>query len=117
MLEQILKNLISAVKGAHAALFLDGDGEAVAQAGETTNDIKLLGAWKEIHMDRIKEIALRLGLGPVRAVLFSLDEGSELIAPVSGDYSLLLFLSPYADIPSAMTGLMKAIELVRKDIE
>ena len=117
MLDQILNELITSVRGASAAIFVDGDGEAIVQAGETKKDIKLLGAWKEIHLDRIKEITGSLGLGSVKAVLFSLDEGNELIVPVDPDYCLILFMSPYADILHAMTELDKAIVLVKKDIE
>lgn len=117
MLEQILNDLVTTAVGARAAIFLDGDGESIAQAGTTASDMKLLGAWKEIHLDSIKEITERLGLGSVDAVLFSLEEGSELIAPVAGDYCLLLFLSNYADIQDAMGKLKTAIELLQKEIE
>lgn len=117
MLDKILNDLLSAVKGASAAIFVDGDGEAVVQAGDTQRDIRLLGAWKEIHLDRIKEITAQLGLGSVQAVLFSLDEGNELIAPVGQDYCLILFMSSYSDIRQAMAEMMKSIELLKKDIE
>ena len=116
MLEQILNDLIKNVRGASAAIFVDGDGEAIMQAGEARTDIKLLGAWKEIHLDRIKEITDRLGLGSVKAVLFSLDEGNELIAPVDPDYCLILFMSSFADVRQAMTELEKTIVLIMKDI-
>jgi predicted regulator of Ras-like GTPase activity (Roadblock/LC7/MglB family) len=110
LLETILGKLITSVDGAHAAIFLDNDGEAIAQSGEVSVDVKLLGAWKEIHLDHIKEITGRLGLGTVHAVLFSLDEGNELIAPVLNDYCLLLLLSPYANLHGAMAALRTAID-------
>jgi predicted regulator of Ras-like GTPase activity (Roadblock/LC7/MglB family) len=116
VLDQILKDLISAVKGASAAIFVDGDGEAIVQAGDSQKDIRLLGAWKELHLDRIKEITTQLGLGSVRAVLFSLDEGNELIAPVGTDYCLVLFMSCYSDIRQAIAAMMKAIDLLNKEI-
>jgi len=117
VLEQILGDLITSVRGASAAIFVDGDGEAIVQAGEAEKDIRLLGAWKEIHLDRINEITGGLGLGTVKAVLFSLDEGNELIVPVAPDYCLILFMSPYSDIRLAMSELEKTIVLVKKDIE
>jgi len=116
-MDQILDDLITSVRGASAAIFLDGDGEAIVQAGETKKDIKLLGAWNEIYLDRIKEITGRLRLGSVKAVLFSLDEGNELIVPVDPDYCLILFMSSYSDIRNAMTELDKSIVLLKKDIE
>jgi predicted regulator of Ras-like GTPase activity (Roadblock/LC7/MglB family) len=117
VLDQILNDLIGSVKGASAAIFVDGDGEAIVQAGDSQRDIKLLGAWKELHLDRIKEITTQLMLGSVQAVLFSLDEGNELIAPVGEDYCLILFMSSYSDIRQAMAEMMKTIERLKKDIE
>ena len=117
MIDQLLKDLITSVQGARAVIFLDGEGEAISQAGEPGVDMRLLGAWKEIHLDHIRDIAQRLGMGSVNAVLFSLDEGNELIVPVTDEYCLLLFLSTYANIHEAMTGLKKTVELLRRDIE
>lgn len=117
MIDTILRDLVASVNGARAAIFLDGEGEAVSHAGDAHMDLKLLGAWKEIHLDHIKDIAKRLGLGNVRAVLFSQDEGNALIAPISGDYCLLLFLSAFSDIRDAMEKLKKSLVLLKKDIE
>jgi len=117
LINTILQDLLSAVEGARAVIFLDGDGEEIAQVGDSSVDIKLLGAWKEIHLDHIKEISGRLGLGTVHAVLFSLDEGNELIAPVEGEYCLLMFLSAYANVQDAIAKLKNTIELLRKDIQ
>ena len=116
MLDAILQGLIESVKGARAAIFLDEDGESIAQAGDLQADIRLQGAWKEIHLDRIKEITGRLGLGSVQAVLFSLDQGNELMVPVSKDYCLVLFLSAFADLRTAMEELEKTTEAIKKDI-
>ncbi len=116
MLNAILLGLVKAVPGASAAIFLDGEGETIAHAGDGVADIRLQGAWKEIHLDRIKEITQRLGLGAVQAVLFSLDQGTELMAPVEKDYCLVLFLSAYADVRTAMEELKKALVLIKEDI-
>jgi predicted regulator of Ras-like GTPase activity (Roadblock/LC7/MglB family) len=116
VIQQILEELVSNAPGARAAIFLDMDGESIGHAGDTGVDIRLLGAWKEIHLDHIKDISRRLGMGNVDAVLFSLDEGNELIAPVAGEYCLLLFLSAYADLRDAIAALKKAVELLKQDI-
>ena len=110
MLNTILENLIASVDGAEGAIFLDNDGESIAQVGDMAADLKLLGAWKEIHLDHIKEITGKLGLGTVHAVLFSLEDGNQLLAPVSNDYCLLLLLSSYANIQLAMAALRTAID-------
>ncbi|HEY6011550.1 MAG TPA: hypothetical protein VIX18_08775 [Nitrospirota bacterium] len=116
MISTILEDLISSVSGAQAAIFLDGDGESIAQAGDASVDIKLVGAWKELQLDRIKEAASRLKLGDIRAVLYSHDGGNELVVPVETEYCLLLFLSAYADVREAMARLKDAIERLKKDI-
>jgi predicted regulator of Ras-like GTPase activity (Roadblock/LC7/MglB family) len=115
--KKILADAVEKVSGAKAAIFLDGEGEAIEQAGEHTGDIKFLAAWKEIHLDHIREIAERLRLGAVHAVLFSHDDGNELIIPVSGEYCLLVFLSSYAHVNEAMKGLREAVELLKKEME
>lgn len=117
VINDILEELVASVRGSRAAIFLDMDGESIAQAGDSSADLKLMGAWKEIHLDHIKDISGRLGMGAVHAVLFSLDEGNELIAPVAGDYCLLLHLSAFANLQEAMAALKIAIERLKKDIE
>jgi hypothetical protein len=49
-------------------------------------------------------------------VLFSLDQGNELMVPIEQEYCLVLFLSAFADLRAAMTQLQKSIELIKKDI-
>jgi predicted regulator of Ras-like GTPase activity (Roadblock/LC7/MglB family) len=115
--DDILKDLLSSVTGARAAIFLDNDGESIAQAGDDSVDLRFQGAWKEIHLGHIKEISERIGMGTVHAVLFSLDERNEVIAPVAGEYCLLLYLSAYANVQEAMKGLKVAIERLRKEVE
>lgn len=117
MIQEILDDLIASVPGSRAVVFLDGEGETISQSGDYGSDLKLLGAWKEIHLDHIREIAERLGLGAVNAVLFSLEEGIELIVPVAGDYCLLLFLSNFANVQDAIAGLRITVQRLRKDIE
>ncbi len=115
-MQEILEDLLTSVKGARATIFLDTDGESIAQAGDSSIDMKLQGAWKEIHLDHIKEISGKLGMGDVHAVLFSVEEGNELIAPVAGEYCLLLFLSTFANLQEAIAALKTAIERLKQDI-
>ena len=117
LIQQILDDLIASLPGSRAAVFLDNEGETISLSGIYSGDVKLLGAWKEIHLDHIRDIAERLGLGAVNAVLFSLDEGIELIVPVARDYCLLLIVSNFANIQDALAGLRVTVERLRKDIE
>jgi predicted regulator of Ras-like GTPase activity (Roadblock/LC7/MglB family) len=117
VINQILDKLVSSVSGAKAVIFLDADGESIAQAGDLSVDLRLMGAWKEIHLDHIKEISGRLGMGAVHAVLFSLEDGNQLIVPVAEDYCLLLFLSAFANVQEAMGALKIAVEGLKKEVE
>jgi predicted regulator of Ras-like GTPase activity (Roadblock/LC7/MglB family) len=117
MLNQILEDVLSSVNGSRAVIFLDGEGEAIAHAGGHAADIKLLGAWKEIHLDEVRDIARRLGIGDIHAVLFSLDGENELLVPVTGEYCLLLFLSAHAGVQDAMRGMKTAVERLKQEIE
>ncbi len=117
MLDQILQDTITKVQGAKAVIFLDGEGEEIAKAGSVDVDMKFVGAWKEIHLDHIREIAGRLNLGFIHAVLFSHDEGNELIVPVAGEYCLLVFLSTYAPVQDILSVLRPALELLKKEVE
>ncbi len=117
MLNKVLQDTITRVHGARAVIFLDGEGEEIAKAGAVDVDMKFVGAWKEIHLDHIREIATRLNLGSIHAVLFSLDEGNELIVPVTEEYCLLVFLSSYAHVQDVLSGLRPAIELLKKEVE
>ncbi len=117
MIDNILQDLLNSVNGSRAVIFLDGDGESIAHAGNHDADLKLQGAWKEIHFGHIRDITERLGLGSVKAVLFSLEEGNELIVPVGGQYCLLLFLSPFASLQEALGRLADTVQQLKKQIE
>ena len=117
LFNEILKDVLSTVSGAQAAVFLDGEGESIAQAGDDAVDVKMLGAWKEIHLDHMRDIANRLGLGKVQAALFSHDAGVELVMPVSGDYCLTVLLSGNAHPRQAMAQIRTAVELLKREVE
>ncbi len=116
MIKQILNDLVAAVNGAKTAIFLDGEGETISQSGDHDIDVQLIGAWKEIELDRIKDISKRLKLGEVHAVLISLDQLNELVVPVADEYCLLLLLSAYASVQDAMSGVKNTIELLKVEI-
>lgn len=116
MLQEIVQSLVGSVNGARGAIFLDGDGESVVQCGTAVVDMRLLGAWQEIHFDRIRDITKRLGLGTVNAVLFSQEEGNALMVPVEGEYALLLFLSTFSDLQDALNKLRDAVAKLQVEI-
>jgi predicted regulator of Ras-like GTPase activity (Roadblock/LC7/MglB family) len=116
LIKKIMNDLVVSVNGAQTAVFLDGDGETISQSGDQDIDVQLIGAWKEIELDRIRDVSKRLKLGDVRAVLFSLDQLNELMVPVEDEYCLLLLLSAYANIQDAMTGVKSTVERLKEEI-
>jgi predicted regulator of Ras-like GTPase activity (Roadblock/LC7/MglB family) len=116
LIKQILDDLVAEGNGIQAAIFLDGEGETIVQSGERNVDVQLIGAWKEIQLDRIKDISKRLKFGEVRAVLFLLDQGKELVVPVVDEYCLVLLLSITADFRDSLNRVRNAVELLKKDI-
>ncbi len=116
MIKQILDDLVAAEKGVQAAIFLDGEGETISQSGDRDIDLQLIGAWKEIQLDRIKDICRRLRFGEVRSVLYTLDQRSELVIPVEDEYCLLIFLSMYANFHVVLKEARNTIERLKKDI-
>ena len=116
MIKRILDDLAGEGNVVQAAIFLDGEGETIAQSGERNFDVQLIGAWKEIHLDQIRDISKRLKFGEVQAVFISLDQGRELVVPVEDDYCLVLLLSVNADFRDALKRAGRAIERLKKDI-
>ncbi len=116
MIKRILDDLVAEGNEVQAAIFLDGEGETIGQSGDLDIDIQLIGAWKEIHLDQIKDISKRLKFGKVHAVLFSLDKGQELVVPVADEYCLVLFLPVYANFRIALIKARSTVERLTKDI-
>jgi predicted regulator of Ras-like GTPase activity (Roadblock/LC7/MglB family) len=116
LIKQILDEMVAEGSGVQAAIFLDGEGETIGQSGDRNVDIQMIGAWKEIHLDQIKDISKRLKLGAVHAVLFARDKGQELVVPVADEYCLVLILSVYANFRVALNEARSAVERLKKDI-
>jgi predicted regulator of Ras-like GTPase activity (Roadblock/LC7/MglB family) len=116
LIKRILDDLLEAGNDIQSAIFLDGEGETIAQSGDRDVDIQLMGAWKEIHLDQIRDISKRMKFGEVHAVLFSLDKRQELVVPVADEYCLVLILSVYTNLRVALSEARSAIEKLKKDI-
>jgi predicted regulator of Ras-like GTPase activity (Roadblock/LC7/MglB family) len=116
LIKRILDDLVAEGNEVRAAIFLDGEGETIGQSGERDVDIQMIGAWKEIHLDQIKDISKRLKIGNVRAVLFSMDKEQELVIPVADEYCLVLILSVYANFRVALNSAGNAVERLKEDI-
>jgi predicted regulator of Ras-like GTPase activity (Roadblock/LC7/MglB family) len=116
LIKRILDDLVAEGREVRAAIFLDGEGETIGQSGDRDVGLQMIGAWKEIHLDQIKDICKRLKFGEVHAILFSLDKGQELVVPVADEYCLVLILSGHANSRVALRRARSAVERLKNDM-
>jgi predicted regulator of Ras-like GTPase activity (Roadblock/LC7/MglB family) len=115
--QKILQPLVYDIENAIGAIFVDGDGEAVEHLSRDPDcNIKLLGAYKGIIMNNMREIAKRLELGDVKEMVVSFDNAELILSPVAEGYFLLLFLQPHSNIGKGMIRLRDAIKEIRKEL-
>ncbi len=115
--QKILQPLVYDIENAIGAIFVDGDGEAVDHCSKNADyDIKLLGAYKGIIMNNMREVAKRLEFGEVKEMMVSLDKAELILSPVGEGYFLLLFLQPQSNIGKGMIRLRDAIKEIRKEL-
>lgn len=115
--QKILQLLAYDIENAIGAIFVDGDGEAVEHCSRDSDyDIRLLGAYKGIIMNNMREIAKRLEFGEVKEMLISFDKAELILSPVAEGYFLLLFLQPQSNIGKGIIRLRNAIKEIRKEL-
>ena len=76
MFQHILKVTVDRVDGAIGALFLDWEGESVEIAGgdSATYDLKIIGAYQAIFLNRVKQICNNLQHGSPERFKLELTE-------------------------------------------
>lgn len=106
--KSILKDLVERVHGAHGAILLDWEGEAVEQHAVISDyDIKLIGAHMGIILYNLhKRLREELGDDDVKGITINMDTRRFMIYPVDKDYFAVVVLSGDA-----------AFGLVRHEIE
>lgn len=90
----ILRECLSSVPGAVAALFLDHEGETVAieTDGCTLHDAKVIGAYAGIFLTRMERIVGDLGQGSTVRLKLEFERASILTSFLRDGYYLVLVL-------------------------
>jgi predicted regulator of Ras-like GTPase activity (Roadblock/LC7/MglB family) len=98
----VLESLLASVKGAHAALLLDSEGEVVVEAGDKEWRHKLIGAYEGIALATVRGIITRHSMGPVDYVVRRHAGGSVILRPLKDGYYLMVSLSAEAPLAVAI---------------
>jgi predicted regulator of Ras-like GTPase activity (Roadblock/LC7/MglB family) len=98
----VLEELLAAVRGAHAALMLDSEGEVVVEAGDKQWRHRLIGAYESISLLTIQRIVERHRMGPLDYVVRRHETGSVILRPLKDGYYLILSLGPDAHLAHAV---------------
>lgn len=90
----VLRELVINTDGAIAAIFLDGEGEAVQVIGEDflRDELKVIGAYQGIFVSEIRRITTSLDLGPLQRMKIDWAGSTMLNQLLEGGYYLVLVL-------------------------
>lgn len=92
--QNILRECVTGVPGAIAALFLDHEGEAVAieTEGCSLDDAKVIGAYAGIFLTRMERIVGSMGQGTTHRLKLDFERASILTSFLQDGYYLVLVL-------------------------
>jgi len=97
-----LESLLASVKGAHAALLLDSEGEVVVEAGDKQWRHRLIGAYEGIALYELRRIVTRHEMGHLEYVTRRHAGGSVILRPLKDGYYLIVSLGPDAAVAEAV---------------
>ena len=113
----ILRDLVTAVDGALAALFIDHQGEAVDTVGFLSDyDRKVIGAYQGIYLTRVESICRAIDLGRVDRVKIEFEGSTILKSVIDDEYYLILVLRPGANEGTAWNQLAITRERIRQEM-
>jgi predicted regulator of Ras-like GTPase activity (Roadblock/LC7/MglB family) len=113
----LLKNLVSSVDGANAAIFLDSDGEAVQWfAKEGGERLCLRAAYVSVILRTCRASAGRLKLGNISSVILEYEGARFVVEELDRGYLLVLELGPSANIGQALYRIQPAVTSLRREL-
>lgn len=114
--KSILKDLVERVHGAHGAILLDWEGEAVDQYAYISDyDIKFIGAHTGIILHSLrKRLKEELGDDDVKGVSIEMDTKKIVISPVDKDYYAVIVLSHEAALGMVMHEIEATVKAIRE---
>ncbi len=116
--KSLLKRLLEDIPGAMGAIIIDWEGEAVDQVARINEyDIKVLGAHNGIILTLLREALQRIDSGGLEEVVIRTGENKTLIAPLTEDYLLVLYLGPRAIAARASFKMRRCVDELRDEFE
>ncbi len=113
----ILRELVTAVDGALAALFIDHHGEAVDAVGVLPEyELKVIGAYQGIFLSQLEAICAATAHGRADRLKLEWKDSTILNSLVDDEYYLILVLRSGANEGIAWNHLARARELVRREM-
>ncbi len=114
----LLNRLLEDVPGALGAIIIDWEGEAVDLAAQIDPyEVKVLGAHQGIILNLIRDVLKRLESGTLEQVVIRTDTSRVLIAPLTEDYLLILYLGPLAIVPRAAHKVQHCVASLRHEFD
>lgn len=114
---QILKRVVLETRGAIGAVFVDREGEAIAQyTARLGDEINLMGAHYGIVWLEMEAIAHRYLTSPAAEAIILSEKGICLMRPVQKEYMVLLIVSPSDGIGQARRWLRWAVAEIQREI-
>jgi predicted regulator of Ras-like GTPase activity (Roadblock/LC7/MglB family) len=113
----VLKELVSSVKEASAAIILEADGEAIQWYPVADGDrLRLRAAYLAVVLRALRAAAKRVGLGDMSRLVLEYDGSSFVVQEIALDCFAVLELSSSASIGQAMFRLEGAVAKLRIEI-
>ncbi len=115
---ETLEKVVRASRGGVEAVFVDGEGEAIAEfTSRTRYDARLVGAHKGIVLSLVRQASARVGdTGEVLSVTIRAGDYSYSLLPVHED-TFLVLVQDQTGLPSVgLRALARAAEEIRAEI-
>ncbi len=115
--KSILQELVESTSGASGAILTDWEGEAVVFFGNADEyELKLIGAYKNILLNRIKEVQQGVSHGEIHEAVITTEFLHIITGVVGSDYSLVMTLRRDAVLGRALFAFQKSVKLLEKEI-
>lgn len=116
--QYLLTNLLVDVQGAHGAIFLDWEGEAVELVTRqaTPYELKLEGAYHGIFLKRLQKVSEQLGSGAALSLTLVGRHLKVVGQNLKSGYYLLLLMEPAAPLSHAVRAMQRTAEALNREI-
>jgi predicted regulator of Ras-like GTPase activity (Roadblock/LC7/MglB family) len=116
LFRSLLEELVSKVDGAHGAIFLEKDGEAVAWYDRGDGErLRLRAAYSAVVLEAARALAREMRVGATRRLVLAYDDAKFIIEELESGYFLVLELDGSAGIGKAIYQLKPTVDKLRQE--